>query len=312
MPQRPCKIDRILVPVDFSHSSIKAFEYAFALAKQFGAELHLAHVCDYDYVPTLEAVALVIPQPEATRRARRRLRDLGAKQGTELPADHLHVVIGRAYHEICRLAQRIEADLIVISTRGHTGLKHVLLGSTAERVVQHAGLPVMIVREREHDFLCTNKRNERVLRLNKVLVPLDLSDCSMAALQFAVPFAHFWKAGLILFHSVPIPPRIPYGELGVRQIPLADFDAAPAARKALGAIASQMLECGVVVETVVESGPAARQICDYAASHEVDLIITSTHGSTGVVHALLGSTSEHVVCYANCPVLVIPNPKRKK
>jgi nucleotide-binding universal stress UspA family protein len=62
---------------------------------------------------------------------------------------------------------------------------------------------------------------------------------------------------------------------------------------------------------VIELGVPAQAICDYARQHEVDLIITSTHGSTGLTHILLGSTEEHVVRYAHCPVLITPNYLRR-
>ena len=60
---------------------------------------------------------------------------------------------GAPFDEICKAAKEIESDLIVIATHGYTGLKHVFLGSTAERVVRHAPCPVLIVRERERDFV---------------------------------------------------------------------------------------------------------------------------------------------------------------
>ena len=70
----------------------------------------------------------------------------------KLLADSL-VRVGHPYQEITQAAQELKADLIVIATHGYTGLKHILLGSTAERVVRHASCPVLTVREREHDFV---------------------------------------------------------------------------------------------------------------------------------------------------------------
>jgi len=70
----------------------------------------------------------------------------------EVPADTL-VRIGSPALEIVETARNIPADLIVISTHGRTGLKHVFLGSVAEHVVQRAPCPVLVVREREHEIL---------------------------------------------------------------------------------------------------------------------------------------------------------------
>ncbi len=191
------QIKTILVPLDFSAPSAKALRYAQEVARTFGAHLHLVHVCDCDYLPSLEGVALVIPQREAIRRARRHLRAFAATHGLDPKPGHLHVVGGRAYNEICSLAGRLGSDLIVTATRGHTGLKRLLLGSTAQRVVQHAPCPVLIVPTHEHEFLCSSGKGAPVLEVKKILVPLDFSECSLAGLQFAVPLAHFWKARLV-------------------------------------------------------------------------------------------------------------------
>jgi universal stress protein A len=60
---------------------------------------------------------------------------------------------GVPYHEIVQAGQQFKADLIVLGTHGRTGLQHVFMGSTAERVVRHAACPVLVVREREHEFI---------------------------------------------------------------------------------------------------------------------------------------------------------------
>ena len=60
---------------------------------------------------------------------------------------------GRSFHEIAEAARTLKVDLIILSTHGYTGLKHALLGSATERVVRHAPCPVLVVREREHEFV---------------------------------------------------------------------------------------------------------------------------------------------------------------
>ena len=294
----------MLVPLDFSRASIKALDYAVALARQFGARVSLVHVCDYDAAPPiLEMTSLDIPIGEVMRQAKHRLRELSAKYGTQLTNAQLHVVSGRAYHEVCRLARRLGVDLLVTATRGHTGLKHLLLGSTAERLVQHAPCPVLIVRRHEREWV---DRRGFAISLGKILVPLDFSECSLAGLEFAIPFAHFWKARLVLFNCVPLTSFAPYGEFGARSLPSLSGRAYDVAEEWMQKICAKILPRGVAVETVVMTGPAARQACAYAQEHDVDLILTSTHGVTGIAHTLIGSTAEHITRYAHCPVLVVP------
>src|SRR6266513_3591868 len=123
------KIESVLVPLDFSRLSFKALEYALPLAERFGAKLHLVHAFDYDYpMSTLSAMPLAIPEAEIATRAKRRLEDVAKKYGIALPPENCHVVKGRAYHAVCQLARKLETDLIVTTTRGHTGLRHVFLG----------------------------------------------------------------------------------------------------------------------------------------------------------------------------------------
>lgn len=144
----------ILVPIDFSADSKKALQYAVPFASQFGAKLIVLYVVesaaglDVTYLPvTLDADKL-------TKSAKGRL-DLLVRQARIDPGliEKTLVRTGSPFHEICSAASGLKADLIVLATRGYSGLKHVLLGSTAERVVRHAPCPVLVVREREHEFV---------------------------------------------------------------------------------------------------------------------------------------------------------------
>jgi nucleotide-binding universal stress UspA family protein len=67
---------------------------------------------------------------------------------------------------------------------------------------------------------------------------------------------------------------------------------------------------GVEVVSSLQIGHAGQQICARAVEHHADLIVTSTHGTTGFKHILVGSTAEYVVRHASCPVLVVPSHER--
>jgi nucleotide-binding universal stress UspA family protein len=142
------QLKKILVPVDFSECSTKALQYAIPLAKQFDAELTLLHVVQpYPAVPEMYPVSA-----ESGRDADKELEVL-QRTTCDAVASQTCLRVGTPHLEIVRAAKELGADLIVISTHGHTGLAHVFLGSTAERVVRHAGCPVLVVREREHEFV---------------------------------------------------------------------------------------------------------------------------------------------------------------
>jgi nucleotide-binding universal stress UspA family protein len=308
------KIDNILVPLDFSRPSFKALEYALPLAERFRAKLHLVHAFDYDYaMSTFSAMPLAIPEAEIASRAKQRLQDVAKTYAIALSSENCHVVKGRAYHAVCQLARKLKTDLIVTTTRGHTGLKHAFLGSTAERIVRHAPCAVLVVREHEREFVRSSEgaaKSKRAIRLRKILVPVDFSDCSLMGLEFAVRFAKIWGAQLVTFNCVPVQTFALYGEYGGRDATaLADY-AEKAAKEEMREVVSSLESQDIIGKGVIELGTPAQAICDYARNNEVDLIVTATHGSTGLTHVLLGSTAEHVVRYAHCPVLVMPSYER--
>jgi nucleotide-binding universal stress UspA family protein len=148
----PFKLKRILVPIDFSGCSKKALQYALPLAKEHQAALTLLYVVAYgpgeyrgaDYFQ-LEASMKEGGEKELAKLAVDEVRG-------EVSTDTL-VRVGSPAREIIETAKSLPADLIVISTRGRTGLNHVFLGSVAEHVVQRAPCPVFVVREREHEIL---------------------------------------------------------------------------------------------------------------------------------------------------------------
>jgi len=151
----PFRLKRILVPIDFSDCSKKALQYAVPLAKQHQAAITLLYVVATPAYAAGEYGGIDYTSLEAEARA-------GADEALaalvvdeirgEVPADTV-VCSGSTAFEIIEAAKRLPADMIVVSTHGRTGLKHVLLGSVAENVVRHAPCPVLVVREREHDFL---------------------------------------------------------------------------------------------------------------------------------------------------------------
>jgi len=149
------KIKSILVPVDFSPSSEKALAYAVPLARQFGAKLTLLHVVEPVATPDFaKSFPLAIENDRLMAECKQHLERIAANLGIEPKlVEKILACHGRAFDEIASAARTLKADLIVISTHGYTGLKHVLLGSTTERVVRHAPCPVLVVRAREHDFV---------------------------------------------------------------------------------------------------------------------------------------------------------------
>jgi nucleotide-binding universal stress UspA family protein len=297
----PLQIHNVLVPVDFSTPSLSAVGFAFPLIKKFGAELHLVHVFPRDYpITALVAMPLVLPEFEINKSVHRHLKDVAKKYSIELRPGNIHVLKGRPFQEICRLARNIEIDLIIIATRGNTGFKHLVLGSTAERVVRYSPFPVLVVRSG------AAKAGKRQLGFKKILVPIDFSECSMQGLSYANAFAKQFKSKLVLLNSVHFEYYFGTDEHTRYDLPRLQQYAEKSAREQMRDLVRRTDWNGLKVEPSMRGGHPGQQICEHAKDADVDLIITSTHGTTGFRHVLLGSTAEYVIRHAQCPVLVVP------
>lgn len=290
----------ILVPTDFSPESLTALGYAAALVKKSGGKLHVVHVSEVDFAapgPALPGRPFQLSDTQVRER-------LETMTGGPIAAT-VHGRTGRAFDQICRLAREIEADLIVMSTHRRTGLRRLFLGSNAERVVQHSGSPVLVVRASKRELVAAGEP----LQVQTILVPTDFSASSMDALGYAVEFGRQFGARLVLFHSFTVPEFVaadPYGPQDVHPTP---EETRSAAEDQMREFVKGVDFGGVGFDTQIIMGRAAEEICDYAEKQKVDLIITSTHGRTGLMHVLIGSVAEHVVRYAPSPVLVVPGKR---
>lgn len=148
-----------------------------------------------------------------------------------------------------------------------------------------------------------------ILKVNSILVPVDFSESSTKALDYAVSFAAQFGARLTLLYVVE-----PVATPDFAAFPLAmeNDKVAAAARKKLQSLCdTRRIAPGVVERLLVRQGRAFHEIAAAARTLKSDLVIISTHGFTGVKHALLGSTSERVVRHAPCPVLVVRQRERQ-
>jgi len=144
-PASPVAFKTILVPIDFSGCSEKALHFAVRFARQFGSKLILLHVAP-SYADPYFVTEFGPLQADVVRASEERLEALTKNTvPREVSAQPL-VRLGRPATAIVDAARDLSVDLIIISTHGHTGLKHVVFGSTAENVVRHAPCPVMTIR----------------------------------------------------------------------------------------------------------------------------------------------------------------------
>jgi nucleotide-binding universal stress UspA family protein len=170
----------------------------------------------------------------------------------------------------------------------------------------HPGEIVLELNGRDEALLAaaSSQAKSSPFRLKRILVPIDFSDCSKKALQYALPLARQHHASITLFYVVPTA-SYAGGEYGGIDYLSLEAETRANSDQALAALAVDEIRGEVSADTVVGTGSPALEIIEFAKRMPADLIVVSTHGRTGLKHAFLGSVAEHVVRRAPCPVLVV-------
>ena len=305
-------IRNILVPVDFSEMSEPAIEAAQRLAQRFGAAVHLVHVQDYFYPAGFMAPGAPVPmsmimfRQDDADRIRKQLGELATQHEIPIPNCYLRNDIP-VFNGVCKVARQMNADLIVMQTHGHSGMTRFFEGSHAERIVQHSPCPVLVARNRSKEAKGIPSVARAGESIDRILVPVDFSQSSLEALEYAIEFAERAAARLIVFHSVHLGYAFSADGYAMCDLSVLIDDVRKGAEQEMQKFVRLAKFRGVKFETVVKIAPPASEICAFAEGRDVDLIITATHGRTGLKHLLMGSVAEQVVRHARQPVLVVPS-----
>ena len=148
-------INKILVPIDFSDYSKSALKYAVNFCKNCNAEMVLIYVVEpVIYPPDFSMGQIAIPTTglEMDKRAAEELDKLAEKEIPSSLTVKKIIKTGKPFVEIIETAAEEDIDMIIIATHGHTGVEHILFGSTAEKVVRKAPCPVLTLREPAKGF----------------------------------------------------------------------------------------------------------------------------------------------------------------
>jgi nucleotide-binding universal stress UspA family protein len=286
----------VLVATDFSPTAVTALEWGASLARAHGCRVGLLHALDVhgpltDFLPSSSELDSQLQQA-AQQRLEQSAADLRAR-GLEV---EIHLTAGVASQAVVRAAAEHGAALLVQGSRGLSkGLGHLFLGSTAQRVVQHSGCPVLTV----HPDDAPSHEG-----LKRVLVPTDFSRDAENAARAAHRLLAAATMQITLLHAYHLP--VEYTAYGT--VPTAipfHADVGGIAEERLAEAAAGLRSEGVTADTLAREGYPPEVIVDAARELTVDVIAMGTHGRTGLRHLLLGSTAERVVEHAPCPVLTV-------
>lgn len=286
----------IMVATDFSDTAQAGVRWAAELARSYGASIDLVHALllpnrATDFAPSEPGITEALWEAAQTR------MDATAEGvrgfGIEVAAE---VRLGLPSEAVLEAIAERQPDLVVVGTRGHTGLTHLLLGSTAERVVQHSPRPVLTVHPGDID---------QHREVETILFTTDFSPESDRALEPALGLLRRRPSGKLILLNVY---HLPYEYTVYGTIPTAlNFrdDAQGKSEVRLREIAAPLLEEGLDVEPVSRQGFPPEVIVAEAEERDADLIVMGTHGRSGLADLLLGSTARRVVQTAPCPVLTV-------
>ncbi|HRI37261.1 MAG TPA: universal stress protein, partial [Nitrospira sp.] len=174
----------IFFATDGSQGSATAEGYAFALTRSWGASLTVLHVMEFPSGLDPENPVNRLYLAELMKQATQELVELKARAADRGIPVETKIATGIPSEEVLAAAMDGEADLIVVGTRGRTGLAHVLLGSTAERIIRAAPCPVLAVHAERHEKERAGGASHAPWGIQRILVPIDFSDCSLDALEY--------------------------------------------------------------------------------------------------------------------------------
>jgi nucleotide-binding universal stress UspA family protein len=297
---------RILVPLDGSSLAEQALSCAVTLAQGLPAELVLVRAIwiPPDVLEILDEATVelnaIVDQLEAEANDY-----LGAlvEQLRETGLNVRHGVRrGPAAEAILDYAGQANIDQIVMATHGYSGIKRWTHGSVAERVLQTARVPLLLVRVGERDLA---RDWQQPARCHRILVPLDGSPVAEQILPTVITVAQAMSAELILF-QVPIA-HVSGWVTGEWYLPVQGVleTAEQDAHAYLSAVAGRLEEQGLDVLTATEIGSVANCIVEYAEANHVDLIAMCTHGRTGLARWALGSVADRVLRAGSTPIFLV-------
>jgi nucleotide-binding universal stress UspA family protein len=294
---------RILVPTDFSRNAEEALRFAVPLARQLGGKITLLHSIDWQVNPQMRSAPGVIDtiNKVAKDAAEHRLESLAR---TKVPQELLEKTIvefAPAQVGIPETARDLKIDLIVISTRGHTGLQRILLGSTAARVVRYASCPVLTVRPVAGATKVSGPKAANLGPIvTRILVPVVFSEGCTSTVRFATTLARTMQAQLTLLHVIaPLPLNC---SRYIAEIQQYDAEVKLDAKQKLKSLAATLPQ-NIQSEVMLRQNIPHLGIIRAAREHRCDLITLPTRDLTSLKDFVLGSTAEKVIRHAPCPVL---------
>ena len=271
------RFERFLVASDNSEFSAAAVREAISMARCCGAELHIMSLVAVGMEYEAMGVNIIRQEMDAVRAHLDKVKEQAIAAGVSVC--HTHVIQGKSIHqEIVTLADQLKVDVIVMGRRGRRGMARMMLGHATAMVIGQAHCNILVVPRAAE------------IKGRQILVATDGSRFAEAAAITAT------KLGAIC--------KTPVTVVSVNN-PSHSEERKAMAYEAVNRAAAYMHDKGVSVNIKTVIGTPATAIIELAKDVNADLIITGSHGRTGLDRVLIGSTSERILNDTTCAVLVV-------
>lgn len=302
------EIRRILCPIDFSDHSRRALDHAMAIARWYESTVTVLHVFSPAPVAAFGPGPVVFEPIVLTPVDRDQLlADTKAFAETEgAPGITIEAAVreGNTVGEILEQVTSMKADLLVIGTHGRSGVERLVLGSVAEKVLRKASCPVLTVPTQSPDAVPAGP-----ILYKRILCPVDFSDASLNALKYATSMAQEADGQLTVLHVVAHEfenaddMATIVSDAGMTIGSFVKQREEALRRRLQEAVANAPEFCSV--ESLMTHGKPWREVLRIAAERQSDLIVMGVQGRDAADLLFFGSTAQHVVRKASCPVLTL-------
>jgi len=292
-------IKSILAATDFSVNAARAAHRAALLASEHAAGVQLLHVVPEEVLGEFRQIfrSSIYVEQHILEDARRRLEALAEDlRPVTNSAPACFTRVGDVLNEV--LAAADHADLLVLGAHGSRLLRDLLIGTTAERLLRKSRRPMLVARQ------------EALSAYRRVIVPVDFSVHSIAALRFAQQIAP--AAKLVIFHAYEYPYERELHAANVPEQTIEQYhtDRRNQALSNIESLRDRALAPGIRTTISVECGNAKTGIAAKAAELAADLIVMGKYGRTFIGEFFLGGVTRHTVARAQCDVAVVPEYSR--
>ena len=303
-------IRRILFATDYSPGCLQAFRQSLEWTQACQAELEIVHVMGV--LPGKETNSSVANRyiAEQGKQSQSKIEKLVSQAKERIPSVQSQLLEGMPAEQITKFAVDSHADLLITGTHGSTGVNRMIMGSVAERVVCLAPCPVLTIWSDEEGFTePANFPEEAKHSVPKhILVPLDFSDSSLAAFEYATQIAKWFDASVTLLHAMePLSYSLDFNlthQIDNKQLH-------QKVEKRLFELTEILKREGVSANYQLGDKPVVDTILKTSADTHADLLVLGTHGRRGLSRVLMGSVTSSVLGRSSYPVLTVKSPKFK-